>query len=1668
MSAAAPVVPDPGAASAPVPVPDAAAPPASVLQDSLQASLQLSFPHLYTTSITDADHACAAAADGSQWAPSSTTKATAAAIVGRLQETQTHAVELSTYLSARIARGRTEQGDQDASLSARGIIPRVDIPTSQSKVRLDPDVLSRNNLVDMRCIMSNDTRRVLQRCLPLVDTPPVPAPGSAPAPPDTPFSVQRRDSTGVDVTGVHAQRNVALVDEVRGKVREERERRQLAKEARGAPIDALDSEQIAANRALLRRMRRKLDFIRAPLHDPTIGSTVPVVPRPARIEFRDFQVGRMYEMALALMNAGPHSTRFRVEGPGTPEFRIDLQDEGASGAVAPGMCMRARVQFTPEDLRDYHDELLVYAAHGRGPGTAVRVPLVALRLPPQLTLPGRVAIPPCALFSQRVLNVAFTNKGGPGRFTIMSAREDACASTADAVQAGPITLSPAAFELDTGMTISLSVTFAPKGEDRGAIVETFTIRCQETCSERTLTIAGDSAEVDIVLDSISGAKCVGDDPIRAIVFRPITVQGIARKAFSLRNVSSIGAAFVWQFGDGGAGPFSIVPSKGDFLPHSAVQFVVEFRPGCIDSWQQTAVLALRRVVEGSVARHRKLQPAPVDHWSVPVEVAPDAIVDLSPYLDLRLCGNSTGCDLICTPRVLRLPDPVVVGAEFSSTISIRNAGDSQTAFCWRSSLDNVTVVPRQGEIAPGAVQSVVVAGRATRLDQLVAHLDCDVALGAPVHVRLETDVIGPMVSIDESALEFGLVNFGVAAVRHTRLLTLRNVLTVPVAFAVTELGFPGPPFPDRRGCRQCNRTGHAPGSQLSFAPSSGVIPAGATLQVGVSFSPIRCGRYRATVAVEVPDGGTGAYVEARAEVQAPDIVLRQNVIDLGDVYVRVPSQFQVAVVNRTNLSAVLQWDGSSSSGNAMVGQCRISPSQASLGGLTEVVSKVSLTCVQPGDLDMILAVDIGGIAVPLGVRVRARVHDLRVSAHLRDVADGVAGRDDLIRESIRISARQDARAQESKTIDRHKELRDELARALPYTESAPVADFGVVDIYSEHQIRLCLRNHSAVPSRFRLSMASGDDLDPGLDRTVDELRRLNHPDYWIECISGDRNAPATARGFDRLLANDYEKFSFHSDAGRGFIQQRQRAEDIKRLLTGRAAAFVAYPRSGVLPPWAMVEIGLFSFNSLCGQFNDELICAVDGLPSPIRIPTQVCITGSPLSILPTTVGLRPGPLVQYQPVPVGSGRHDKLVTICNSGSFDIRLQWDVYDESVVDPNAVVRVDISPPDPCGNLSCTVVPYDPRPIDLATSPFPFRVEPVDQVVPAQSSSVITLRLAAPADPTTAPIRGWIQSRMLMRSASLATLQAQSGLFAPGSGAVADGEWLPAPDVLQRNALRLRLSAEAIVPRLRVGKHSHPPLKFVVEAGAASRSVIKWLPLMNDLSTPLLFTLSTSAPSTFRIAKVDVVHEPTDRGSQMLASPGDNISVGVEFRTPTRWPPMPLVQDVPADLVITFANGSAQHVPMLAQLRRPCVALDRAAHEFPQVHIDSCSNATRFTITNVSTCRRIVWRVVHVRRTLPRRDLKATDPVLLEALENAEFDVDAEADDDPRVFEFAAVQGEFEGARDDLVVVFNPRRPRRYLCRYRLEIAHGPPVDFQLCGSGSTQEEHDQESVAVKRSR
>lgn len=70
-----------------------------------------------------------------------------------------------------------------------------------------------------------------------------------------------------------------------------------------------------------------------------------------------------------------------------------------------------------------------------------------------------------------------------------------------------------------------------------------------------------------------------------------------------------------------------------------------------------------------------------------------------------------------------------------------------------------------------------------------------------------------------------------------------------------------------------------------------------------------------------------------------------------------------------------------------------------------------------------------------------------MSAHLRDVADGVAGRDDLIRESIRISARQDARAQESKTIDRHKELRDELARALPYTESAPVADFGVVDIY---------------------------------------------------------------------------------------------------------------------------------------------------------------------------------------------------------------------------------------------------------------------------------------------------------------------------------------------------------------------------------------------------------------------------------------------------------------------------------------------------------------------------------------------------------------------------------------------------------------------------------------------
>ena len=93
---------------------------------------------------------------------------------------------------------------------------------------------------------------------------------------------------------------------------------------------------------------------------------------------------------------------------------------------------------------------------------------------------------------------------------------------------------------------------------------------------------------------------------------------------------------------------------------------------------------------------------------------------------------------------------------------------------------------------------------------------------------------------------------------------------------------------------------------------------------------------------------------------------------------------------------------------------------------------------------------------------------------------------------------------------------------------------------------------------------------------------------------------------------------------------------------------------GALPPWGTIELSVFCFNDMCGQFEDNMNIHVEGLPSDrLVLPMAIGVVGSPLSFSSSTVGMRRNPdgspFVEFSPVPVLSGQYRKPIRIENEG-----------------------------------------------------------------------------------------------------------------------------------------------------------------------------------------------------------------------------------------------------------------------------------------------------------------------------------------------------------------------------------------------------------------------------------
>ncbi|NXA30447.1 DLEC1 protein, partial [Ibidorhyncha struthersii] len=133
--------------------------------------------------------------------------------------------------------------------------------------------------------------------------------------------------------------------------------------------------------------------------------------------------------------------------------------------------------------------------------------------------------------------------------------------------------------------------------------------------------------------------------------------------------------------------------------------------------------------------------------------------------------------------------------------------------------------------------------------------------------------------------------------------------------------------------------------------------------------------------------------------------------------------------------------------------------------------------------------------------------------------------------------------------------------------------------------------------------------------------------------------------------------------------RRARSEFAAAVLShGKGVAFHIQPSTGTLKAFQQLIIEITAYNNMWGEYRDVLVCKVGDL-QPTLIPMQMTVKGCPIFLQMT------GPQTEQPIIRFGthvSGGHPvfRTVRLNNPTPFDIRLDWEIYNQEQDDKKLV--------------------------------------------------------------------------------------------------------------------------------------------------------------------------------------------------------------------------------------------------------------------------------------------------------------------------------------------------------------------------------------------------------------
>ncbi|XP_047387031.1 deleted in lung and esophageal cancer protein 1 isoform X3 [Sciurus carolinensis] len=509
--------------------------------------------------------------------------------------------------------------------------------------------------------------------------------------------------------------------------------------------------------------------------------------------------------------------------------------------------------------------------------------------------------------------------------------------------------------------------------------QTFIIVC-DNCQVKELVITGTGQLIALDLIYISGEKSQPDPgeltdltAQHFIRFKPENLRSTARKQLIIRNATHVELAFHWQIMKPNLQPlmpgetysldsinyhpdretaFSIMPEKGVLSPHTDQEFVLSFSPSKLRSFHSVLQMVLEEVPEPLNSEVRNLED-----YMYSVD---DVIV-----LEIEVKGSAEPFQVLLEPYALIIPGENYIGINVKKDFKMWNNSKSPISYTWGkiSHCHIIEVEPCTGVIEPNEVGDFVLNFTGGVPGPASQDLLCEIRDSpSPVVLHIEAAFKGPALVISVSALQFGLLRLGQ---KVTNCIQIRNVSQLSAVWHMRESPI-------------CLEERREEASPFDIEPSSGYLHPLGECQVMVTLEALRCQRLQTVLELEV-EKGTWSYLPVYAEVQEPHVYLQSSQVEFSNLYVGVPTESTITLINGTLLFTRFHW-GKLLGHQADSCTATVSPKRGLLGPGEECELNLELTTHTKEELtDLALPCHVSGMKKPLALGISGKPQGLHVT-----------------------------------------------------------------------------------------------------------------------------------------------------------------------------------------------------------------------------------------------------------------------------------------------------------------------------------------------------------------------------------------------------------------------------------------------------------------------------------------------------------------------------------------------------------------------------------------------------------------------------------------------------------------------------------------------------------------